>query len=78
MEILRKISISCCKIDLNPIFEVNKVNFLNGLEGNFYNGNVGASSYIIKKLKSDFLAFKNDLKYQKYINELENAINNSI
>lgn len=61
------------RFDKNPSFEVNKVNFLFSLEGNFYNGNTCASKYIIKILKDDFAQFKDDERYQSFLNELEST-----
>ena len=68
---LEKAVYHAVRFDSNPNFEVSKTNFLYGLEGKFYNGNIGASTYLIKKLKSDFLIFENNPDYQKYLEELE-------
>lgn len=61
------------RFDSNPSFKISNANFLFGLGGSFYNGNTGASEYIIKKLKNDFVVFENDQRYLKFINQLKDS-----
>lgn len=59
------------RFDSKPSFAVSDVNFLYNQPGHFNNGNVLASKYIIKVLKTDFNDFSKRKKYNELLSLLE-------
>lgn len=73
---LKKAVYHAVRFDSNPNYEVSKANFLSGLVGNFYNGNAGASKYLINKMQTNFLDLKDDPQFQNLIDKINNIKTN--